>query len=174
MSDRYFIEKWITGNFHEREYFSMIFPKLATRDEMQSLEAALQNWADATQNIDISDVDGLQEELDGKALASHTHAISDIIDLVEILSEKSDVGHLHNIENVSGLQTALDGKISKTPKASAISNTATTITPASVTILGISVPTNSSYIELASAHNALKDKVNVILSAMRSRDIIEP
>lgn len=71
----------------------------------------------------------------------------------------------------------LKGRVSsleewRSSKASAITDITTTASADSVSILGISVPTNSSYTSLVAAHNALKDKVNAILAALRTREII--
>lgn len=57
-------------------------------------------------------------------------------------------------------------------KGSAIANVSTTVTADSIAILGITVPTNSSYVALVSAHNGLRNKVNDILAALRAREII--
>lgn len=62
--------------------------------------------------IAISDVTGLQTELDGKALSSHGHGISDVADLQTALDGKASSVHSHGISDVTGLQTALDGKSS--------------------------------------------------------------
>ena len=51
----------------------------------------------------ISDVSGLQNELDGKVTSTQ---------LSEGLAGKSNTGHGHSISDVSGLQNALDGKVS--------------------------------------------------------------
>lgn len=60
--------------------------------------------------IVISDVDGLQTALDGKAASSHTHTIANVTDLQTNLDGKAASSHTHTIANVTGLQTALDGK----------------------------------------------------------------
>ena len=62
--------------------------------------------------IDISDVTGLQTELDGKALSSHGHGIADVTDLQTALDGKASSSHSHGISDVTGLQTSLDGKAS--------------------------------------------------------------
>ena len=69
---------------------------------------------DDSHNHVISNVDGLQSALDGKAANGHNH---DGIYYTEsevdtLLSGKANSSHTHTIANVSGLQSALDGKAS--------------------------------------------------------------
>lgn len=163
MTDRESLDLWIGGDFSRREGLSNVFPYLAAKDELDALRDDLNDWISTVYNPGtdhthpISEIDGLAAALDGKAPLSHSHIVSDITNLQTILT---------------GLQTQLDGKIAKSPKADAIANTTSSASADSITILGISVPTNASYLALVAAHNALKDKVNVILAALRSRDII--
>ena len=69
----------------------------------------------------ITDVDGLQGELDGKAPKDHTHSdyatmeyvstLNDIIlKTVAGLSGKSDLDHKHSISDITNLQTELNSK----------------------------------------------------------------
>lgn len=67
---------------------------------------------DDSHNHVISNVDGLQNALDGKASNSHNH---DSVYYTEtevdtLLSGKANSSHSHTIANVTGLQSALDGK----------------------------------------------------------------
>lgn len=72
---------------------------------------------------EISDINGLQAAIDGKASLSHTHSISDVsglqtaldakattVALSSGLAGKANTSHSHSISNVTGLQAALDGK----------------------------------------------------------------
>lgn len=60
--------------------------------------------------IEIGDVNGLQDALDGKAALVHTHDIGDVDGLEDALNSKSDVGHHHEITDVDGLAGALNAK----------------------------------------------------------------
>lgn len=66
--------------------------------------------------VDISDVNGLQGELDSKqpagsyANAIHTHVIADVTGLQGALDTKAASNHTHIIGDVTGLQSALDAK----------------------------------------------------------------
>lgn len=129
------------------------------------------------------ELEGIHTNIAGKANSSHSHSYSSLSGLPTLFSGLySDLtgtpstfapsAHTHGISDITNLQTALDDKISKSNKASAITDTAGNASADFVTILGISVPTNASYSALVSAHNSLKDKVNTVLSALRTRDII--
>lgn len=66
---------------------------------------------DDSHNHVISNVDGLQDILDGKAASGHTH--SDIYTETEVdtlLEGKANTSHSHTIANITNLQTTLDGK----------------------------------------------------------------
>lgn len=121
--------------------------------------------------------------------------ISSLSSSIQELEDANIINRLTTAENdidslqlsVSGLGSRLDtaegdidsleGRVSsleswRSAKATAIPDIGTTASADSVTILGISVPTNSSYMSLVSAHNGVKDKVNSILSTLRTREII--
>ena len=66
--------------------------------------------ADDSHNHVISNVDGLQAALDGKASTSHSHTIANVTGLQAALDGKASTSHSHTIANVTGLQAALDGK----------------------------------------------------------------
>ena len=87
--------------------------------------------ADSSHKHAISDVTGLQAELDskpthttmnsglnGKANKSHTHSQSDITGLSTALSGKADSTHTHTQGEVTGLTAALNGKAAKTHRHS--------------------------------------------------------
>lgn len=66
---------------------------------------------DDSHNHVISNIDGLQSALDGKASSSHTH--SDVYTESEVdtlLSGKANSSHTHTIANITNLQSTLDGK----------------------------------------------------------------
>lgn len=66
---------------------------------------------DDSHNHVISNIDGLQSALDGKASSSHTH--SDVYTESEVdtlLSGKANSSHTHSIANITNLQSTLDGK----------------------------------------------------------------
>lgn len=111
-----------------------------------------------------STVTGLVTALEGKAAASHGHSIGGISGLADALDGKSGVSHGHAISDTTGLQTALDGKhpliTAGTHVADASTNATTNASAASVTIVGISVPTNASYVALVDAYNDLATKHN--------------
>ena len=67
---------------------------------------------DDSHNHVISNIDGLQSALDGKASSSHNHdgTYYTESEVDTLLSGKANSSHSHTIANVSGLQTALDGK----------------------------------------------------------------
>ena len=68
--------------------------------------------ADDSHNHVISNIDGLQSALDGKASSSHTHSISNITNLQTTLDGKAASSHTHAIANITNLQSTLDGKSS--------------------------------------------------------------
>ena len=79
--------------------------------KVAGLQTALDNAGTAGPHTHpISEVVGLQGELDGKANTSHIHGIGAISGLQAALNGKADTSHTHTIANVTGLQTALDGK----------------------------------------------------------------
>jgi hypothetical protein len=59
----------------------------------------------------ISDVSGLQTELNSKAPLAHSHTIDAVAGLQADLDSRAFTSHTHSISNVSGLQVALDGKM---------------------------------------------------------------
>lgn len=61
-------------------------------------------------DIEIEDVEGLTDALDGKAATVHTHAQSSITDLVDDLAGKASAVHTHAQSDVTGLVTDLAGK----------------------------------------------------------------
>lgn len=77
---------------------------------VSELEDDVAGKAEATHSHAQSDVTGLTAALNGKANSSHTHAQSDITGLATALNGKANTSHTHAISNVTGLQTALDGK----------------------------------------------------------------
>lgn len=90
----------------------------------------------------------------------------------EILNKPSTMppdAHGHIIADVTGLQATLDGKIPKSPKASARANVTTGTSGLSVTVLGISVISAAALTRLDEYGAAIND----ILARLRSREIIE-
>jgi phage host-nuclease inhibitor protein Gam len=90
-----------------------------TISQVTGLQAALDGKANTSHTHSISQVTGLQTELNdlqtqinGKANTSHTHSISQVTNLQTELDGKADVSHTHSISQVTGLQAALDGKAS--------------------------------------------------------------
>lgn len=59
--------------------------------------------ADDSHNHIISNIDGLQTALDGKASNSHTHSITDVTGLQAALDGKSASSHNHNLDNLSNV-----------------------------------------------------------------------
>ena len=66
--------------------------------------------ADDSHNHVISNVDGLQTALDGKAASSHTHTTAQVTGLDTALAGKAASSHTHTTAQVTGLDTALAGK----------------------------------------------------------------
>lgn len=75
--------------------------------DIEGLQSAINGKADEDHSHAIEDVTDLQDELDGKAASSHAHGISDITDLQSELDDKSDDGHGHAIVEIGGLDAAL-------------------------------------------------------------------
>lgn len=136
---------------------------------------------------EISDIDDLQDALDGKSdighshdwgditgkpstfpASTHSHDISDITNLQLALDGKAPTSHTHTISQVTNLQTELDGKIPKSPKAAARTNVATGTSGLAVTVLGLSVISAAALTRLDEYGAAIND----ILSRLRSREII--
>ena len=77
------------------------------------VDSALSWKANATHSHAISDVSGLEDELDDKADAEHTHQIEDVDGLETALNWKSDTWHTHQTSDISWLDTALNNKADK-------------------------------------------------------------
>lgn len=75
-----------------------------------AIAALSEVYAAKVHSHEISEVNGLQTALDGKAAAQHGHAISEVEGLQTALDGKAAAQHGHAISEVEGLQTALDGK----------------------------------------------------------------
>ena len=67
---------------------------------------------DDSHNHVISNIDGLQLALDGKAASGHNHdgVYYTEIEVDTLLEGKANTSHTHSIANVTNLQSALDGK----------------------------------------------------------------
>ena len=67
---------------------------------------------DDSHNHVISNVDGLQSALDGKAASGHNHndTYYTETEVDTLLSGKANSSHTHTIANITNLQTTLDGK----------------------------------------------------------------
>lgn len=61
--------------------------------------------------IPISDVNGLQVELDNRALLTHNHAINDITGLQLELDSKSANGHTHTASDITDFNDAVELKV---------------------------------------------------------------
>lgn len=79
--------------------------------------STVQHWNDIeyingliSHTHEISDITGLQTELDNKAVLTHTHTISNVTGLQTALDLKASSTHTHIISNITGLQTTLDAK----------------------------------------------------------------
>lgn len=82
-----------------------------TITEITGLQVQLDGKASTNHNHSISTITGLQGQLDSKASSSHTHTIANITNLQTELNNKSDVNHTHVISAITGLQTQLDSKV---------------------------------------------------------------
>lgn len=88
--------------------------------DLISDKSSVSSWADikdkpttfppSTHSHSISDVSGLQGQLDGKASSSHSHVISGITGLSTELGNKANVNHSHSISAITNLQNQLDSK----------------------------------------------------------------
>lgn len=91
--------------------------------------------------------------------------------VAQILNKPSSFpasAHSHAISDVTNLQTELDGKIPKNPKAAARANVTTGTSGLAVTVLGISVIGAAALTRLDEYGSAIND----ILARLRSREII--
>ena len=94
-------------------WFGMIDPTGADKPVAAVFQTAAQGGyagavgSSVTHTHEISDVTGLQAELDGKSPTGHSHPWSD---LTGVPTEFVPSAHQHAIGDVSGLQAALDGK----------------------------------------------------------------
>lgn len=104
-------------------------------DNITGLSTALANKADSTHNHDnvyaginhthdgyaaaehthtgyatTASVTALENDISGKADASHSHSQNDVTGLTAALNGKANTSHSHAISDVTGLQTALNGK----------------------------------------------------------------
>ena len=81
---------------------------------------------DDSHNHVISNIDGLQSALDGKAASSHNHnsVYYTETEVDTLLSSKAASSHTHTIANVTNLQSTLDGKASSTHTHSAVTTSA--------------------------------------------------
>lgn len=89
-------------------------------NELIATKSSVSSWADITDKPSsftpsahshaISDVSGLQGQLDGKASSAHTHSISGITNLQNQLDSKASSSHTHTIDNITNLQIELNNK----------------------------------------------------------------
>lgn len=82
-----------------------------TITEITGLQAELNSKASSSHTHTIANITGLQGQLDSKASSAHTHSIANITNLQIELNNKSNVNHTHVISAVTGLQTQLDSKV---------------------------------------------------------------
>lgn len=78
----------------------------------------------STHNHTVTEITGLQSQLDSKAASSHSHVISGITGLSTELGNKANVNHSHSISAITNLQNQLDSKAasSHTHSISSITN----------------------------------------------------
>ena len=83
-----------------------------TLSDIEGLQTALDGKAESNHSHDENyySKTSVDELLSGKAEKVHGHVVSDVDGLQSALDGKSDVGHEHSIDGIVGLQTALDGK----------------------------------------------------------------
>lgn len=79
--------------------------------DVSGLQGQLDGKASSSHSHSISGITNLQNQLDSKASSSHTHTIANITNLEIELNNKSNVNHTHAISAVTGLQTQLDSKV---------------------------------------------------------------
>lgn len=89
-------------------------------NELIATKSSISSWADITDkpstftpsahNHTITEITGLQVQLDGKASSSHSHSISGITNLQNQLDSKASSSHTHTIANVTNLQAELNKK----------------------------------------------------------------
>jgi hypothetical protein len=72
--------------------------------------AEIYETVDRTSSVDVGSGNTLVTALALKSNVGHMHAISDVSGLQTELDGKSNVGHLHTIADVSGLQTELNNR----------------------------------------------------------------
>lgn len=81
------------------------------RDYVSSLD---NNKADKNHTHTVGNINGLQDELNDKAIKGHKHVLSDISDIGDVHKGLEDIyaakSHTHSISNISELQNALSGK----------------------------------------------------------------
>lgn len=77
-----------------------------------TISAGIVTVNDDSHNHVISNVDGLQSVLDGKAASGHTHndTYYTETEVDSLLSTKANSSHTHTISNITNLQNSLDGK----------------------------------------------------------------
>ena len=78
--------------------------------DVTGLQTELDSKSDTGHTHAVADVTGLQTELDGKAATVHVHAVTDVTGLQAELDGKADTIHTHTTADVTGLDTALAGK----------------------------------------------------------------
>ena len=89
-------------------------------NELIATKSSVSSWADITDkpstftpsahNHTITEITGLQGQLDGKASSAHSHSISGITNLQNQLDSKASSSHTHTIANVTNLQAELNKK----------------------------------------------------------------
>lgn len=82
--------------------------------------------------------------------------------------------HEHPINDIADLATELAGKNPLISAGAKINNADSSVSASSVAILGINVPTNSSYVSLVAAHNDLATKFNALVDHLESEGIQTP
>ena len=87
----------------------------ATKDDLAEVDVSSQlvDYAKKDHKHEITDVDGLQDELKNKASSTHMHDIADVNGLQGALDSKASSTHYHEIADINNLQTALNGKAPK-------------------------------------------------------------
>lgn len=135
-----------------------------------SISSGIITVNDDSHNHVISNIDGLQSALDGKASSGHNH---DGVYYTEaetdtLLEGKADTSHTHTISNITNLQSALDGKanashgthVSYSTTAPVMDGTASVGTASTVARSDHKHPTDTSRAAQASLDSHTSNKSN--------------
>ena len=85
-------------------------PEKHTITEVDGLEDALLGKADESHDHAIADVQGLEDALSGKSDEGHTHYTDDIVDFEDALNTKADLYHIHSMTEIEELEEEFNNK----------------------------------------------------------------